>query len=48
DGLLKPGMFIRAQIEFSVFENATVVPVDALTKRGGRPGVFIADRENLK
>lgn len=48
DGLLKPGMFIRAKIEFAVFEDATVVPIDALTKRGGRTGVFIADSKNLK
>ncbi len=48
EGLLKPGMFIRAEIEFARHENATVVPVAALVKRGGLQGVFLADREKMK
>ena len=47
EGLLKPGMFIRAQIEFSRQDNATIVPARALTKRGGREGVFILKREEM-
>lgn len=47
-GLLKPGMFIRAEIEFARHENATVVAVAALVKRGGLQGVFLADREKMK
>ncbi len=45
---LKPGMFIRVEIEFSRQEDATVVPFRALTKRGDRQGVFIADPKEKK
>jgi RND family efflux transporter MFP subunit len=48
DGLLKPGMFIRANIEFSRLEEATVVPVEALVKRGGVQGIFLLEREEMK
>lgn len=41
--LLKPGMFVRAEIEFDTHQNATVVPTSALIKRDGRQGIFIAD-----
>lgn len=44
DYLLKPGMFIRAQIEFARHDNATLVPLAALVKRNGKQGVFIALR----
>jgi RND family efflux transporter MFP subunit len=47
EGLLKPGMFIRAQIEFSKVDNATVIPARALTKRGGRQGVFVINSEEM-
>jgi len=46
--LLKPGMFIRARIEFGRRENATVVPVSCLVKREGRQGVFVADMQAMK
>jgi RND family efflux transporter MFP subunit len=42
---LKPGMFVKARIEFAAFEGATVVPAAALVMRAGAPGVFIADRQ---
>ena len=45
---LKPGMFIRAEIEFVRREKATVVPVSALARRKGRRGVFVADLKTLK
>jgi RND family efflux transporter MFP subunit len=48
DLLLKPGMFIRAKIEFAIVENATLVPLSALVRRDGTQGVFIIDKENLK
>jgi len=48
EGLLKPGMFIRAQIEFSRVEDATVVPVSAVVKRNGQQGVFQVDRTEMK
>ncbi|NVM20441.1 MAG: efflux RND transporter periplasmic adaptor subunit [Desulfobacterales bacterium] len=44
-GMLKPGMFVRAQIEFARHDNATVVPVAALTRRNNKQGVFLADTE---
>ncbi|MBM4040380.1 MAG: efflux RND transporter periplasmic adaptor subunit [Planctomycetes bacterium] len=46
--LLKPGMFIRADIELSRRPEATVVPRDALVRRSGRQGVFVADKASLK
>ena len=42
---LKPGMFVRIQIEFDAHQNATVVPAAALVKRNGDQGVFLADLE---
>ena len=48
DHLLKPGMFVRARVEFTRHENATLVPFTAIVKRNGKDGVFIVDEENLK
>ncbi|MFC1534040.1 efflux RND transporter periplasmic adaptor subunit, partial [Thermodesulfobacteriota bacterium] len=46
--LLKPGMFIRIQIEFAKHGDATVVPLTALIKREGRQGIFLADPQESK
>jgi len=46
--VLKPGMFVRVQIEFEKHEHAAVVPLTALAKRNGQQGVFVADRQELK
>jgi RND family efflux transporter MFP subunit len=46
--LLKPGMFVRVQIEFAQHENATVVPQAALVKRNGDQGIFVVDRQEKK
>jgi RND family efflux transporter MFP subunit len=43
DRLLKPGMFIRAQIQFDEHKNATIVPVSALVKRDDVQGIFLVD-----
>jgi len=48
EGLLKPGMFVRAEIEFARQENATVVPTDALVKRNGSQGIFVLDETHAK
>lgn len=48
DSLLKPGMFIRAQIQFDEHRDATLVPVPAIVKRDGQQGIFIADVEEKK
>ncbi len=48
DQLLKPGMFIRAQIEFARHNDVTVVPLSALAKRGDQQGVFLADTQIMK
>ena len=45
---LKPGMFVRVQIQFARQDDAVVVPVAALARREGRQGVFIVDRGNMK
>jgi RND family efflux transporter MFP subunit len=41
DHLLKPGMFVRAQVGFNTHDQATLVPISALVKRDGREGVFV-------
>jgi RND family efflux transporter MFP subunit len=46
--LLKPGMFVRVQIEFEQHENATVIPIAALVKRNGKQGVFEVDRREQR
>jgi RND family efflux transporter MFP subunit len=46
--LLKPGMFVRIQVEFARRENATLVPLPALVRRNGKEGVFIVDIGNRK
>jgi RND family efflux transporter MFP subunit len=44
DGLLlKPGMFVKARLEFDWREKATVIPVASIVKRNDEQGVFIAD-----
>lgn len=48
DHLLKPGMFVRARIEFARHDNATLIPLTALVKRNDKQGVFIAEPDNLK
>jgi RND family efflux transporter MFP subunit len=48
EGLLKPGMFIRVEMEFAKKENVTVVPNRALTKRNGQQGVFLADTQEMR
>ena len=46
--LLKPGMFVRVQIQFDEHKNATVVPIAAFVKRNGTQGVFLADFQEQK
>ena len=48
DNLLKPGMFIRVQIEFATYPEATVIPLNAVVKRSGQEGVFVADLQEMK
>jgi RND family efflux transporter MFP subunit len=46
--ILKPGMFINAEIEFGRRDKAKLVPYSSLVVRSGQEGVFIADVENKK
>jgi len=46
--MLKPGMFVRAQIEFARHDNVTLIPLAALVRRDGKEGIFIADLDSLK
>jgi len=48
DLVLKPGMFVRARVEFARHENATLIPLPALVRRNDKDGIFIADPQNLK
>lgn len=46
--VLKPGMFVRVNIEYECHENATVVPMDSLIKNGEQWSIFLADRDAMK
>ena len=46
--VLKPGMFVRLQILYTVHTDALTVPVATLVKRGGTQGVFQVDFESQK
>jgi RND family efflux transporter MFP subunit len=48
DLTLKPGMFVRARVEFARHENATLIALPALVRRDDKEGIFIADTKNLK
>ncbi|MFO8089976.1 MAG: efflux RND transporter periplasmic adaptor subunit [Desulfatiglandaceae bacterium] len=45
DLLLKPGMFVKALLEFDRREDATVIPVASIVKRNDEQGVFVADTD---
>lgn len=42
---LKPGMFVRANILFQVFDKAATVPAEAIVVREGRDIVYVIDPE---
>ena len=41
--LLKPGMFVRAELQFDEHRDASIIPVSALVKRDGVQGVFVVN-----
>lgn len=43
--ILKPGMFVRVQIEYARKEGVQAIPVDALIQRNGERGVFFIDED---
>ncbi|MDF1837477.1 MAG: efflux RND transporter periplasmic adaptor subunit, partial [Planctomycetota bacterium] len=43
---LKPGMFVRAQLELDQASNATIIPFAAITERSGVEGVFVLDSKD--
>jgi len=43
---LKPGMFVRAETILDRAENATIVPLAALTARAGQRGVFVVNADD--
>ncbi len=45
DRSLRPGMYIRIQVELEKHPDAVVVPMPALIKRQSRDGVFLVDPE---
>lgn len=44
DGRLKPGMFVRAEVELETLADATIVPASAVVERGGEAVVFEVDQ----
>lgn len=47
DERLKPGMFVRVQLQFDQIADATVVPVAAVVTRNGQQGVFSVDAQQM-
>ena len=47
DHILKPGMFVRVQVELARSEDAIVVPREAIISRRGVEGVFLLDDEGM-
>jgi RND family efflux transporter MFP subunit len=45
DQSLRPGMYVRIQIEFEKHQDAMVVPMPALIKRQDQEGIFMVDPE---
>ncbi len=45
---LRPGMFVRARIEFAVHEKVTVAPLAAVTRREGQAGVFLIEGDKAR
>ncbi len=43
--LLKPGMFVRVQIQYAERKDVTTVPLTSLARRNGQQGVFLVDPE---
>lgn len=46
EGLLKPGMFMRAEVVLERRESCAKVPAEALTERGDRSGIFVLDEDH--
>lgn len=47
DQLLKPGMFIRAEVTLEVNPEATIIPFTGLTRRNNEAGVFLLDSAEM-
>lgn len=45
DGMLQPGMFVRARTVLAEAEGVTLVPESALTRRNGKDVIFIIDED---
>lgn len=43
--ILKPGLFVRVEIQFAEHEEATIVPRTSIARRNGQQGVFLVDPE---
>lgn len=46
--VLKPGMFVNAQIEFLSRSDTTIVPIGSVVRRDNQQGIFLADVESAK
>ena len=42
--LLKPGMFVRVQIQFAEHNDTIVIPITSLVRRNDRQGIFLVDQ----
>jgi RND family efflux transporter MFP subunit len=48
DGSLKPGMFVKVELEFARRENVLTIPSSALVRNQERQGVFLVDTTDAK
>ncbi len=47
ENLLRPGMFVRVEIEFARHDNATVVPLNVLSRHNGQRSIFLVDKKTM-
>lgn len=45
EGVMKPGMFIRARLELARSEDAVLVPSESLVRRDGQLGIFLIQED---
>ncbi|MFA4986012.1 MAG: efflux RND transporter periplasmic adaptor subunit [Candidatus Brocadiia bacterium] len=48
DGLLRPGMYVTVELQFSERRDVQVVPIAALVSRDGSRGIFVVAEEGKK
>lgn len=48
EGLLKPGMFVRVEVELARDAEATIVPFESIERRGDVTGIFLVSEDGTR